>query len=303
MRRRVARLMLVALGLLVALVLAAAVTFRLQDQTNGTLVSSGRERSYLLYVPDSYDPSTPTPLVITIHGFAQWPAHQMRLSGWNDLADRYGFIVVYPSGTGFPRRWAAGSGSSGGDDPLSEVIFISELITKLEGEYNIDPTRIYANGLSNGGGMSFLLSCALSQRIAAVGLVSGAYLYPWEQCSRDPVPAVVFHGTDDPIVPYGGGPSRSFNVPFPNIPEWVDTLAQRNGCDPGYDQLAQTGEVTRIRYTGCEADVVFYTVAGGGHSWPGGEPLPAFLTGYTTQDIDATQVIWDFFEGHPLPAK
>ncbi len=274
MKKRLARIAVVALGLFVALVLLVALAFRLQNRTNGTLVSSGRERSYLLYVPDSYDPGTPTPLVITIHGYAQWPAHQMQLSGWNALADRHGFIVVYPEGTGFPRRWAAGSGSAGGDEPLSEVTFISDLITKLEGEYNVDPTRIYANGLSNGGGMSFLLSCALSQRIAAVGLVSGAYLYQWEQCRPDhPVPAIVFHGTDDPIVPYGGGPSRSFNVPFPNIPEWVNTLALQNGCGGMPDQVALTGEVTRIGYTGCEADVVFHIIAGGGHSWPGGEPL------------------------------
>ncbi len=298
------RLALAVLAVAVALVLAAAIAFRAQNRTNGALVTSGGERSYLLYVPDNYDPSTPAPLVITIHGFAQTPAHQMQLTGWNDLADRYGFIVVYPEGTGFPRRWEAGRGSTGGERPLKEVAFISDLITKLEREYNIDPARIYANGLSNGGGMSFLLSCALSQRIAAVGLVSGAYLYPWEECRPDrPVPAVVFHGTDDPIVPYGGSPSRFFNVPFPSIPEWVAALAQRNGCDPGYDQLALTGEVTHIRYTGCEADVVFYSIAGGGHSWPGGEPLPAFLTGQTTEDFDATQVIWDFFQEHPLPAE
>lgn len=301
MVRRLGRLALVLVGLVAVLFLAGAAAFRWQDRTNGSLVSSGQERTYLLYVPNSYDPATPTPLVITIHGFAQWPAHQMRLSGWNALADRHGFIVVYPSGTGFPRRWRAG-GSPAGDDPQRDVRFISDLISRLEGEYNIAPDRIYANGLSNGGGMSFLLACTMSGRIAAVGLVSGAYLLPWEECApARPVPAIVFHGTDDPIVPFEGGPSGPFNVPLPSIPEWVGALARRNGCDGPPRELPISDEVTGLQFTDCEADVVFYTIAGGGHTWPGGEALPEFIAGRTTYDIDATRTMWEFFQEHPLP--
>lgn len=273
--------------------------FRLLHRTNGTLVSSGERRSYLLYVPETYDPSAPAPLVISLHGFAQWPAHQMQLTHWNDLADEYGFLVVHPSGSFFPLRWRL-SGTPGTDlDPDLDVTFLSELIDEIAAEYNIDRARVYANGLSNGGGMTFLLSCRLSDRIAAIGMVAGAYVTPWEECRPTrPVPAIVFHGTADPIVPYQGGPVRGFELP--SVPGWVDMLAQRNGCSAEPLDLPAQGQVTGVRFTGCAADVLFYTVAGGGHSWPGGEPIPEWIAGTTNRDIDATRMIWAFFQEHPL---
>ena len=295
------RIPLIILGLATSLVLIAAVAYLILDRTNGAIVSAGEKRYYLLYVPESYDPSKPTPLVISIHGFSEWPAHQAQMTHWNDLAEEYGFIVVYPSGTKFPKRWRARV--EPGSDSMPDVTFISDLIDKLEGEYNIDPARIYANGLSNGGGMSVLLSCELSDRIAAIGTVAGAYSFPWSECPASrPVPTIVFHGTADPIVPYLGGPSHDPNDPLPSIPDWVETLAQRNGCSGAPIEIPAHGEVSGIRYSNCtqNANVIFYTIAGGGHSWPGGEPLPKWLVGHTTKDIDATRVMWEFFQEHPL---
>lgn len=296
------RAVLIGLGLLAALILLAAVTYLIATRTNGSLVSSGEERKYLLYVPESYDPATPTPLVISLHGFAEWPAHLMNISGWNDLADQYGFIVVYPSGTGFPKRWRGGGATYGDRDLPIDVAFISDLIDHLSASYNIDPRRVYANGLSNGGGMSFLLSCALSDRIAAIGSVAGAYPLRWEACRPSrPVPAILFHGTADPIVPFQGDPSRSSSILLPELPSWVDTLAARNGCDPDPVELPAEGEARGVQYTGCDADVVFYTIDGGGHTWPGGVPMPAIVVGSTTRDIDATRLMWEFFQQNPLP--
>jgi polyhydroxybutyrate depolymerase len=295
------RLVLIVIGLPLTLIILAAGAFLLANHTNSALISSGQKRTYLLYVPKSYRPAVPTPLVISLHGYAEWPAHLMENSRWNKLADQYGFLVVYPSGTQFPLQWHA-RGKSGSDaDPLLDVTFISDLIDKLVGEYNLDPARIYANGLSNGGGMSFKLACQLPNRIAAIGSVSGAYLLPWEECNPSrPVPAIIFHGTADPIVPYQGGPSKAFNIPFPAIPEWIDTYSRRNGCDVTPQKLMAGGDVSGVQYTHCKADVAFYTIAGGGHAWPGGTRLPEFIVGYTTQDIDATQIMWDFFKQHPL---
>lgn len=176
----ISRILYLLLGLLVVAVLALLTWFLVINRTNGTIVSAGERRSYLLYVPESYDPSKPTPLVITIHGFAQWPAHQMHITRWNDLADEYSFIAVYPAGTRFPMRWRIVGEAGTSLDPMRDVAFISDLIDKLEAEYNIDPSRIYANGLSNGGGMSFLLSCRMSDRIAAIGTVAGAFNLPWD---------------------------------------------------------------------------------------------------------------------------
>jgi polyhydroxybutyrate depolymerase len=297
------RVLLSLLSLVVLLAIFAVGTFAWVDKSSGRLVSSGKEREYLLYVPETYNPSTPTPLVISIHGYAEWPAHQMELSRWNDLANQYGFIVVYPSGTGFPKRWVTNSQSGTPAEPPVDVQFISDLIDQLGQEYNIDPSRIYANGLSNGGGMSALLACELSERIAAVGGVSGAYLFSPDECNPSrPVPVIAFHGTADPIVPYQGGPSSSFNLPFPLVPEWIEAWAERNGCSRTPAELPSTGEVTGIRYTGCEqdAEVIFYTIDGGGHSWPGGEPMPEWIVGHTTQDVDATQLMWEFFSQYSL---
>ncbi len=300
-KKWLAKILLGITILVIVLFLFVAITFRLVNRTNGALVSSGERRAYLLYVPENYNPESPTPLVISIHGYAEWPAHQAQISRWNDVADEYGFIVVYPSGTSFPLRWRTYGDPGSATDPAPDIAFITDLIDALEQKYNIDPNRIYANGLSNGGGMSFVLACQLSQRIAAVGMVSGAYLYPWENCNpARPVPAVIFHGTADEIVPYQGGSSTAFHLPFPAIPDWVAALAGRNQCSGAPVALPPSGDVSGIAYTGCAADVVFYTVAGGGHAWPGGEPLPEWIAGRTTQDIDATRVMWNFFQQHPL---
>jgi polyhydroxybutyrate depolymerase len=294
--QRIIRTPLFLLGLA-----AGAAALLLLDHTNGRIISSGKKRSYLLHVPKNYDPATPTPLVISIHGFAEWPAHQMQMTRWGHLADQYGFIVVCPSGSGFPKRWR--TRGEPGNTQMPDVTFISDLIEKMESEYNIDPTRIFANGLSNGGGMSFFLSCKLSKRIAAIGTVAGAYSIPWSECHPSrPVPTIVFHGTADPIVPYLGSPSHDPTAPLPNIPDWVETLARRNGCSDAPIEIPASGEVSGIQYKECDrnADVIFYTITGGGHSWPGGEPMPEFIVGHTTQDIDATKVMWDFFQQHPL---
>jgi polyhydroxybutyrate depolymerase len=173
----------------------------------------------------------------------------------------------------------------------------------LKKNYNIDEARVYANGLSNGGGMSFLLASRLSDRIAAMGSVGGAYLQPWtEYRPKRPVPAIIFHGTADPLVPFHGGPSGMFPIPFPDIPQWVQSLAVRNGCQPVPTPLPDHGSVSGLRYAGglSGAEVVFYTVAGGGHTWPGGKEMPAFLVGQTSPDLDATRRMWDFFQQHPL---
>jgi polyhydroxybutyrate depolymerase len=291
------------LGVLGLGAVAVGVAYWQIKRSSGWILTGGVRRSYLLYVPKSYRPGKAAPLVISIHGYAEWPGHQAQISRWDKLAEEYGFIVVYPAGIRFPMRWRTHGAAGTIADPLIDVTFISDLIDRLEREYSIDPRRIYANGLSNGGGMSFLLSCKLSERIAAIGSVSGAYLTPWEECDRSrPMPLIAFHGTADPVVPYWGGPSRSFKLPFPAVPDWMADYARHNGCMGQPVGLPRVGTVSGIQYRGSgpDADVVFYTIAGGGHAWPGGPPLPRWLVGKTNQDVDATRLMWDFFQVHPI---
>jgi polyhydroxybutyrate depolymerase len=291
---------LALVGLPVAVVPIEAVSFYSANHDNGSFVSSGEKREYVLYVPRSYDRSRPTPLVISMHGAGLWGAAQRDISRWNELADRRGFIVVYPSGVGGNgvRIWRA----EPGDGLMKDVRFISDLIDTLSASYNIDSTRIYANGLSNGGGMSFALSCTLSNRIAAVGMVGAAQTLPWRWCTDDkPVPVISFHGSADPDVPYNGGSSWISPTPFPNVPNWSANWAKRNRCGGTPLDSTVASDVTRREYTGCadDAAVVLYTIHGGGHTWPGGMPLPEWFVGRTTRSIDATSLMWAFFVEHP----
>lgn len=295
-RRAVLAAALALIGLPVVIVPIQAVSFYSANRDNGSFVSSGEKREYLLYVPKSYDRSKPTPLVISMHGAGLWGASQRDISQWNELADVKGFIVVYPSGVGGKgvRVWRA----EPGEGLAKDVRFISALIDTLQASYNIDSTRIYANGLSNGGGMSFALSCALSSRIAAVGMVAAAQTLPWRWCAdQRPVPMIAFHGTADPDVPYNGGPAWISPRPFPNVPRWTANWARRNRCEPTPVDSAVAPDVIRRTYTECAggASVVLYTIRGGGHTWPGGMELPEWFVGRTTRSIDATQLMWEFF--------
>jgi len=296
-RKRVLGAVLALITLPAALALTEAVTFSVKNRNNGSIVSSGERREFLLFVPRSYDRSRPTPLVISMHGAGGRPAQQMTLSGWNRLAESEGFIVVYPAGadTFGPRVWHT--------EGRKDARFIADLIDELTAAYNIDAKRIYANGISNGGDMSFGLSCALSDRIAAVGMVGAAHMLPWSRCTdRRPVPMIAFHGTSDSMAPYEGGRSTITPDPLPNIPSWTAKWARRNGCSLEPVDSKVAADVTRREYSSCaeNAGVVLYTVHGGGHTWPGGGPLPEWFAGPTSRSIDATRLMWEFFREHPL---
>ncbi|MEO7822271.1 MAG: PHB depolymerase family esterase [Gemmatimonadaceae bacterium] len=293
------------IGLPVMLALTEAVYYHVRNRSNGSIVSSGLRREYLLYVPRSYDRTRPTPLVISMHGGAMWPAAQKETSQWNRVADEHGFIVVYPSGVSGrgPRAWRAGSSGPG---MMRDVRFISELIDTLRSSYNIDLTRVYANGLSNGGGMAFVLSCALSDRIAAVGMVAAAHLLPWSWCTdHRPVPMISFHGTADHFTPYDGGQKWIAPRPFPSIRTWTANWAEGNRCAPHTNDSVVAADVTRRTYTNCagDASVVLYTIRGGGHTWPGGGSLPEWMLGPTNRNIDATGQMWAFFREHHAAGK
>ena len=290
------RVMLIVLGVCALIVLVGVIVWNAADRTNGRLVSSGEQRKYLLYVPQSLDPSKAVPLVITLHGFSQQPANLAEVSRWNQLADEEGFIVVYPSGLGFPKRWRVTPTTEDPQAVVKEVQFFKDLIDKLSGEYSIDPTRIYVNGLSNGGGMSLRLACNMPEQVAAIGGVAGAYLVDLNDCTGG-VPGIFFHGKADKIVPFEGGPSEAFSLPFPNITKFVNDYAQLNSCSVEEKVILETGNVVGVRYEGCNpgADVEFYTIADGGHTWPGGNPIQESITGKTTQEIDATRLMWEFF--------
>jgi len=252
-------------------------------------------------------------VVISFHGFASSPGGHSAITGWNQIADTEHFLVVYPQGTGFPLRW--NSFPSAWWSSIDDVAFTRNLITDLKDILTVDQSRIYLSGFSNGGALTHNLACELSDIVAAVGIVSAPVTEPPGGCHPSrPVPVMAFHGTDDLIVNYNGAnlqntflnPGRSREIDtFSYLPAkvWIERWAQYNRCNPVAESLPPQGDASGIRFTDCtnDAEVIFYTLNGGGHTWPGGGLLPGWLVGEISTDINASPELWSFFSNHPLP--
>jgi polyhydroxybutyrate depolymerase len=305
--RHTITIVLILISLPMVLAGVEAVSYYRHNRNNGSLVSSGWERAYIVHIPKSYDPAKPSPLVISMHGAGLWPAVQRDMTQWNAVADAHGIIVAYPLGLGLVPVWQMRGGEpwqmSSEPGLPRDARFISDLIDRLAATYNIDSTRIYADGLSNGAGMAFVLSCTLADRIAAVGMVSSALLLPFDSCANDlPVPMIAFHGTHDPVAPYDGGTSWVAPVTLASVSSFVAAWSRRNRCAPNPAESTIAADVSRRSYHGCanDADVVLYTIKGGGHTWPGGGKMPEWFVGPNTHSVSATKEIWAFFRDHPL---
>lgn len=275
-----------------------------------TLLSGERERCYLLYVPDEFDPSKPIPVVFSLHGFASNPAGQRFISRWERIADRETFLVVYPQGSSFPLRW--NSGLFANINEIDDVQFMRDMIAELRSLATLDPDRIYVTGMSNGAMMTDRIACELADQVAAVGLVSGLGAGASDECApARPVAVMGFFGSADPLIDFKTGlgrisvPRRALNIASQHalilpLDEWTKAWVERNGCNPDPEVLPTQGDVSGVRYSECAAgaEVIVYTIDGGGHNWPGGPDIP--YIGKTTHAIDASQAMWDFFQAHPL---
>jgi len=274
-----------------------------------TMISSDRERCYHLYVPPGYEASDPVPLVVSLHGFLSNPNSHGEISLWHKLADREGFLVIYPEGTSFPLRWSAHSDWSA--TAVDDVRFFRDLVDEVSAVAAVDRSRVYVDGFSNGGGMSVRIGCEAAEEVAAIGTVAGAVVDLQDCNPSRPVPLMGFHGTEDPIVPYEGGSLRGRalreGADLTGAPpallgaeDWVATWAKRNGCSPVPEEIPPEGDARGVHYVECgeDADVVLYQIVGGGHTWPGGTPIP--IVGKTSRDIDATEEMWEFFQGFRL---
>src|SRR5215213_11750817 len=196
--------------------------------------SGGQTRQYLLHVPASYKPEDPAALVLVFHGAGIGAERFVNYTRFSNVADREGFLIVYPQGQG-PKEEVFWDTSPGSRD----VQFISDLFDHLQRRCNVDPNRIYATGHSNGGGMVNRLACDLADRIAAIGPVSGAYSSG--NCSpARPIPVFAIHGTADNIVSYNG------------IPEWASAWAERNGCDPEPVEVLHNVMIGEKQWQNCD---------------------------------------------------
>lgn len=254
------------------------------------LVTAGTEREYRRHVPAGYDPATPAPLVVDLHGLTMSASLEAALTGMEALADEEGFLVVTPQGLGDIPFWNYVSAGIADDD----VSFLGALVAQVGADLCVDTSRVYATGISNGGLMSSALACRLPQVFAAVAPVAGVTFL--DGCEDGPpVPYQATYGTADDVLPYGGGLGAQLQgflsanplgasaasagdqqdqisaIAFPPVDDTLARWAARNGCadDPVEERVSP--EVVRRSWPGCddEAEVVLYLVEGGGHTWPG----------------------------------
>ena len=252
-------------------------------------------RTYRTHLPSSYQSSTAYPVVLIFHGSGGNDADMENVTGFSSLADQDQFIAVYPQGLMYYDGTSFWASIGTVDLGIDDVRFASTLLDALEADLCIDTTRIYATGFSNGGAMTGLLACQLSDRIAAFAAVSGNFYAPQNGCNPSrPIPILEIHGTADPIVSYYGIPeSVNPRMPLPSVPMWLRGWAARDAC--AADPVTSSSEpgVTKMEWTGCAPNgaVIHYRIEGGGHHWPPslqGRPVAA--------------VFWDFFQAHPLPS-
>jgi len=253
-------------------------------------------RRYLLHIPDVADATKPIPLVILLHGRG---GSGRAIHGYSDFgakADKEGFLLACPEASGTPPAWNSGAYAIRAY-PADDVAFLRAVIDKTEKEYRVNTRRIYVAGHSSGGMMSHRLGSELAERIAAIGVVAGAIGAQLTDGTSDrvpapakPVSAILFHGKTDRIVPYdGGGQLLRFLPVFDGIAFWI----RNNGC--GSDARKETltnGAATRETYTGGKngTEVVLITATRGGHEWP------------KAAGFQATDLMWEFFAGHPKTA-
>jgi polyhydroxybutyrate depolymerase len=260
-----------------------------------TIVSGGLERSYFLYVPSTYVPNRPMPLVFNFHGLGSNGVDQFAYSELSALAEKFKFILVSPNGLGASWNGGGCCGFAAAQD-IDDVGFTSDMIDEISGSYCVNPDRVFATGISNGGFMSYRLACDLADRIAAIGPVAAANVTLSCAPSR-PVPVIAMNGTDDVLVSYAGGQAS------------VQAWAAGNGCSGETEVTYDKGDVTCVAYQDCDEDATaeLCTIDGGGHNWPGAidlfalDPILYFWAGYTTQDIDASREIWKFFAEYQMP--
>ncbi|AXB44650.1 alpha/beta hydrolase family esterase [Amycolatopsis albispora] len=256
-----------------------------------TLVSGGLTREYTLHVPSNYQPDRPTSVVLSFHGHKRTSRWQEELSEFSGLNT----IAVYPQGVPGTDGESAWTGAPYSAD-VDDVLFTSDLLTKLQSQLCVDARRVYATGKSNGGGFAGVLACRLPGRIAAFAPVAGAYYPQGGDCSPSrPAPILAFHGTADATIPYAGNPAKG----LPAIPDWLGKWAARNGCFAHPVTYSPQPEVTVRKWLGCaeRSNLQHYRIDGAGHVWPSTKPNNDSATPTV---MDATPVIWRFFQGQRL---
>jgi polyhydroxybutyrate depolymerase len=262
----------------------------------------------------------PRPLVLDFHGLDEGAVLHSETTQFGALGQKDGFVVAFPNGSGTPVQWDTTSHSPTNAD----LVFVKTLLAQIEASQCIDTSRVYASGFSDGSFMASLLACTMSDTFAAIGAVSGLQLDPPCHTTR-PVPVITFHGTADPILYFNGGigtatlkrliglsgsagssttsTTQPLQLDGPGVPATVKAWAVKDGCRTSFTDTTVAPKVILRTYPCPKGTAVeFYIILGGGHSWPGSQYSQSIssITGTTTFAINATDLIWAFFQRFQL---
>src|SRR6266566_1105536 len=259
--------------------------------SNLSIHSAGLARTFIVHLAPTYG-TQPQPVVINYHGYDNTAQRTAQHTNMGAEADKAGFILVFPQAVDSPPSWNAGIGHLGPTGDADDVQFTRDLISYLEHNYCVDTHRIYVAGYSLGGGMAYRIACTLSDRIAALATVEGAFYHFPGGCNPSrPLPVLEIHGQADQLAPYGGNPSMGMAA----VQVYLNVWLAHDHCQSTNKVIYQKADVTGIQWPDCAAGTVVehYRIRDGGHTWPGSSPIPEL--GYTTHTIDANVVIWSFF--------
>lgn len=275
----------------------------------------GRKRRYIVHVPPGYNRERPVPVVMFFHGGGASAINSRSWLGFDPLADQKGFITVYPYGTGILARklLTFNAGSCCGyamKHRIDDVGFTRAMLDELGRSFCVDPRRLFSTGYSNGAMMSYRLACEMPDRIAAIGPVAGTLATNIQCAPSRPVSVMHIHGTGDPYEPFKGGkgeksfPGRGEKTVFRSVEDTLTTWAGLIGASTTPRLTETRGADTRYVYSGGRSgsEVVLWRIQGGGHTWPGARTMPMdSMLGPINRDISATQLLWEFFQQHPIP--
>jgi polyhydroxybutyrate depolymerase len=276
---------------------------------------NGFRRTYLVHIPSGYKPETPLPLVVVIHGAFDTAEGMEKFSRFSQLADREGFMVLYPNGMGilgFLQHWNAGHCcGKAADDQVDDVGFVAATIADVCGRLKVDRDRIYMVGFSNGGMLTYRfasergdLLAAAAPMAASIGGRPSEDLPEWRIPEPvRPIPVIVFHGLSDDDVSYEGGVSRhrGGTRTYWSVEESVQFWVTHNGCGPKVvSKELNAGSVLLKSWVDCKdnAEVVLYLIRDWGHVWPGSYFTAVLAEGDPLRNFDAAEIIWDFFKSH-----
>jgi polyhydroxybutyrate depolymerase len=230
------------------------------------------------------------------------------MTGWESIADRESFLVVYPHGSSFPLRWNTSPAAK--INHINDVNFVRDILDDLVEIAVVNKNRVYATGFSQGGTMTDKIACELADKVVAVGMVSGSGQDDPTMCNPSrPVPIVAFFGTGDPLEEIEEYPSWFYKLmnilpdeeyyEYLPIDTWIEGWVQRNGCNTTPVTIPPVGDMSGSSYTDCKenAEISIYIIDGGGHTWPGGDNLSVFGK---TSAVNASEIMWEFFQAHSM---